>query len=79
MAPYSNLGVSLGPPSLALGSYTIMVAKFIPMTGVPLLDFFREDHYFCYLLPLTFVPTFALLYFNWITLELYKHAEGVDG
>ena len=55
--------------------YTMIIAKFMPEIGIAFIDYFRTDSYYCYLVPLTFCPTFALFYFNWVALELYKHAE----
>jgi hypothetical protein len=51
--------------------YTIVVAKFMPETGYAVLDFFRTDQYYCYLIPLTIVPTSIALFVNWVSIQFY--------
>jgi hypothetical protein len=51
----------------------MVVAKFMPETGYPLLDFFRHDEYYCYVVPLTILPSLIALYLNWVSIEFYKH------
>jgi hypothetical protein len=38
----------------------------------PLLEWVREDRYYCLLLPWTLPPTVVLLYLNWLGLEFYR-------
>ena len=46
--------------------YAIVVSKYMPVTGNKLLDWIREDRYYCYLIPLTFAPvTLTAVTWNW--------------
>jgi hypothetical protein len=33
----------------------------------------RDDHYYCYLVPLTLPPTLLAIYLNWLGMMFYKH------
>lgn len=57
-------------------SYTVLLAKLLPTPSTsiatPLLDWVREDRYYCLLLPWTLPPTVVLIYLNWLGLEFYR-------
>lgn len=46
--------------------YAIIVSKIMPVTGNKVLDWIKDDRYYCYLVPLTFVPvTLTAVTWNW--------------
>jgi hypothetical protein len=63
-----------GSISVALFTlHSALLSKFIPPIGIEALDLFREDYYYCALIPLT-VPVFLLWWFlRFICLELFKN------
>jgi phosphatidylinositol glycan anchor class Y biosynthesis protein len=52
----------------------MFISKLLPQTGNPLLDFIKEDRYYCYLVPLTVVVYFAFTVGNWLYMKHYRHA-----
>ena len=56
----------------AVNVYTIVLAKLLPETGFPVLDFFRNDEYFCLLFALLPLPTLATVYLNWLSERLFE-------
>ena len=45
----------------------------LPPTGVALLDAVRNDWYYCYLVPLSGIATFAAVFINWIAMKFFRH------
>eukprot|EP01031_Cornospumella_fuschlensis_P039148 gene39148-47630_t len=52
--------------------YTIVISKLMPYTGILVLDFVKDDEYFCYLLPLLVLPTFSVVYLNWLAMNHFQ-------
>ena len=52
--------------------YTAFVSKLLPDTGYFILDFFKYDYYFCYLFPLSIIPTYAVIYLNWLAMRHFE-------
>ena len=40
--------------------------------GLAWLDGFRDDWYYCFLVPLTLPPTVLALYLNWAAMAFYR-------
>jgi len=53
--------------------YCAFVSKLLPETGHWLLDSIRNDYYYCYLVPLTVVPTFIVVYLNWLSMRFFEN------
>ena len=53
--------------------YAAFISKFMPDTGVLILDFIKEDFYFCYLFPLLLLPTYIVVYINWLAMKFFKN------
>src|SRR5262245_27809057 len=64
---YGLLVIALGFGFLFL--YGVLFSKLMPVTGISVLDAIRNDYYFCYLIPLSIVPTFAVIYLNWLAIS----------
>ena len=48
--------------------WAMVLSKLFPRTGIEILDAVREDRYYCFLIPLTIVPTMIAVYLNWVCL-----------
>ena len=48
--------------------YSAIISKLLPDTGIEILDVIKNDYYFCYLIPLSIVPTYAVIYLNWVAI-----------
>ena len=56
----------------ALFVYTAFISKLLPDTGNFVLDFFKYDYYFCFLVPLSILPTYAVIYLNWLAMRHFE-------
>ena len=50
-----------------------LISKSIGHTGNWLIDWLREDDYYCLLLPLTVPVTLVASYLTWFTNKLFQH------
>jgi len=53
--------------------YLVVVSKYMPETGHPVLDFFRSDMYYSLLVPCTLISTVFAVYLNWLGLKFFRH------
>ena len=44
-----------------------------PALELPLQAFFRDDYYYCFLLPLTLLPTYTFFYLNYMSKTYFEH------
>lgn len=56
----------------AIFFYTALISKLLPDTGNSVLDFIKYDYYFCYLLPLAIIPTYMVIYLNWLAMRHFE-------
>lgn len=54
-------------------SFWMLVSNLVPRTGNWLIDWLREDQYYCLLLPLTVPVTVVAIYLKWFTHKLFQH------
>ena len=47
--------------------YAGFLSKIFPYTQIYILDQIKDDYYFCYLIPLSIIPTYMVLYLNWLS------------
>lgn len=52
--------------------YAAILSKFLPHSGNDYLDAIKEDYYYCYLMPLAVLPTYIMIYLNWVCMKLYE-------
>ena len=52
--------------------YAAFISKSLPDSGIHVLDGIKHDHYFCYLLPLTILPTILARYINWLARQHFE-------
>lgn len=53
--------------------YATVISKLLPYTGIAVIDFIKDDHYFCYLLPLMILPTYLAIYLNWLASQIFEN------
>ena len=53
--------------------WAMVLSKLFPRTGIEILDAVREDRYYCFLIPLTIVPTMIAVYLNWVGMMFFRH------
>ena len=57
----------------AMFVYATVISKLMPITGHWLLDAVREDHYYCYLIPLTVPTALFAIYLNWLSMNFFRN------
>ena len=53
--------------------YAAFASKLMPDTNIYILDFIKYDYYFCYLIPLMLLPTYIVVYINWLAMKFFKN------
>ena len=53
--------------------YAAFISKLLPDSGVWILDMLKKDSYFCYLIPLLVLPTYIVVYLNWLCMQIFQH------
>jgi len=55
--------------------YWIIFSKLLPYTGHPVLDWLKDDHFYCILLPILCGPILILfVYLNWLAMKYFRHS-----
>lgn len=53
--------------------YAAIVSKMLPeFENYPVLNAIRNDYYFCYLIPLSILPTYSIIYLNWLSMRHFE-------
>lgn len=52
--------------------YAAVISKILPDSGNVVIDFIKYDYYFCYLIPLAIVPTYMVIYLNWLAMRHFE-------
>ena len=52
--------------------YAAFISKLLPDTNNSFLDSIKHDYYFCYLIPLSILPTYSVLYLNWLAMRHFE-------
>lgn len=72
------LGISLicvGALIFISALYAFIISKFfMPYTGHKILDWIKDDEYYCCLLPATFVVGVLFTYVNWLSMKYFRHS-----
>lgn len=53
--------------------YALIFSPLVGSTEHVLLDFIREDTYYCFLIPLLIPTTVIILYVNWVSVKFFRH------
>ena len=54
--------------------YGMVVSKFMPYTGNVVLDFFKDDYFYCLLFPALLPSTYIFMYLNWLSMKYFRHS-----
>jgi hypothetical protein len=58
------------------GIYSIVVSKlFMPMTGHKILDWIKEDQYYCCVVPSYIVLLMPFIWLNWTAMKYFRHTN----
>ena len=56
------------------GLYSCVISKIImPKTGNKVLDWIKDDYYYCGLLPSFFMMMFPIMAINWFGMKFFRH------
>lgn len=76
----NNVTQTIGFTLLAFGCllfigvfYSILIAPFLGDSGHVLLDFVKNDNYYCCLVPFMIPTAFAFAYSNWVSIKFFRH------
>lgn len=80
ISPVANVGIGLVVflASILVGIlyvYAAFVSKLLPETGIFLIDWIKQDTYFCYLIPLALPTAYVFIYINWLSLRVFENNE----
>ncbi|KAL1525510.1 hypothetical protein AB1Y20_020366 [Prymnesium parvum] len=71
MKPLASVGLVAFTLSLTLLVYWLLFSKLLPRTGHHVLDWLRDDTYYCVLVPLTLPVAVVAAYLRWFTNQLF--------
>ena len=72
--PIAGLGLLLGSfVAFVVLGFWIFASNLVPPTGNWLVDWMREDQYYCLLVPLTVPVTLLFTFCAWFTNMLFQH------
>ena len=53
--------------------YASFISAFVPDSGISVIDFLKYDQYYIYLLPIMILPTYIVIYLNWMAIRMFEH------
>lgn len=59
--------------SYIAGMYALVVSKWMPITGNPILDWVKRDNYYSLLGVVLLPVTVIFVYLNWLSLKFFRH------
>ena len=71
------IGTSISVSSvlfLAFIVYTNLFAQFMPVTGVRFIDFWRDDWYYCCMIPAAIPTIVAFSYWAWASSQFFRYS-----
>ena len=68
--------ICLGMFTWFFGCYSIFISKMLmPYTGHVILDWIKDDMYYCCVIPCYLICMLIILYFNWAAMKYFRHAQ----
>ena len=58
---------------LAVFIYAAFISKLMPPSDNAYLNAIQNDSYFCFLIPLVVLPTYVVIYLNWLSMRFFEH------
>jgi hypothetical protein len=59
--------------SYVVAMYALVVSKFMPDLGNPILDWIKHDYYYSSLVTVLIPVTVIFVYLNWLSLKFFRH------
>ena len=57
-----------------VGFYSVIVSKlFMPYTGHLILDWIKDDKYYCALIPSWLLSVAIVSWVNWVSMKYFRH------
>ncbi|ORE11799.1 hypothetical protein BCV72DRAFT_197216 [Rhizopus microsporus var. microsporus] len=53
--------------------YSIIASKYMPYTGNRILDWIKQDNYYCLLVPITAIAWIYWILWNWMGMKFFRH------
>lgn len=53
--------------------YCAVISKYFPDSDYQFLNLIKNDNYYCYLIPLSIIPTYFVYYLNWLCISLLEN------
>ncbi|KAI8886213.1 hypothetical protein K501DRAFT_292922 [Backusella circina FSU 941] len=53
--------------------YAMFGSKYMPDTGIKLLDWIKYDNYYCLLIPITAIVWIYFILWNWMGMKFFRH------
>lgn len=67
--------ILMGGVSFVYGWYSLVISKYlIGETGHPVLDWIRNDTYYCFAVPAYLLIMVFIVYFNWLFMKYFRHS-----
>jgi hypothetical protein len=54
--------------------YAFIISKLMPYTGHKILDWIKDDEYYCCLIPSLLITTSLMMYINWAAMKYFRHS-----
>ena len=59
----------------SISLYAFIISKFfMPYTGNRILDWIKDDEYYCCLIPSTMISSVLFMYINWVAMKYFRHS-----
>ena len=66
--------IGLGALVFVVSTYAMIIAKiFMPYTGNRVLDWFKDDEHYIFLVPSMYVTLVLFAYWNWVSMKFFRH------
>jgi hypothetical protein len=66
--------IMIGFMFFVMGWYSIFISKVVmPYTGHSVLDWIKDDKYYCMALPCYLASVCFPVYFNWMAMKYFRH------
>ena len=67
--------ILMGVFTWVFGCYSILISKLLmPETGHIILDWIKNDMYYCCVVPCYIMCMLPIIYFNWASMKYFRHA-----
>ncbi|KAI8647915.1 phosphatidylinositol N-acetylglucosaminyltransferase subunit Y-domain-containing protein [Parasitella parasitica] len=56
-----------------MSGYSIIASKYMPDTDNKILDWIKQDNYYCLLIPITAIVWIYWVLWNWMGMKFFRH------